>query len=52
MLRCDDCGRETVGKACDWIALLFDDPEVEGCPKVLPYCPACAVQFTAEEDDD
>jgi hypothetical protein len=52
MLRCEDCGREAVGKARDWIALLVDDPDAEGCRRVLVYCPACALRFTTDEDED
>ena len=52
MLRCEDCGPKAIGKVRDWIAVLFDDPEVKGSPRVLTYCPACATRFAAEDRED
>jgi hypothetical protein len=52
MLRCEACGRKALGKARDWIAVLVDDPEGKGSPRVLTYCPACATQFAAEDRED
>ena len=47
MLRCIECGRETSGRARDWIALLSDDAVGGRDATVLTYCPGCASQFKA-----
>jgi hypothetical protein len=58
-MNCAGCGREALGKARDWIALLFDDPEDADSddpedadsesPAVVVYCPSCALQLEIED---
>jgi hypothetical protein len=49
VLVCEDCARQSYGDGRHWVAVHLDLRPEEGSSALLTYCPACAIQFAADE---